>query len=792
MSRKENESTQSQNIRALQAYEVLAESDLKDLSSHTYFLRHKKTGARIALLSNEDDNKVFSIGFKTPAMDSTGVAHILEHSVLCGSKEFPIKDPFIELVKGSLNTFLNAMTYPDKTVYPVASCNDKDFQNLMHVYLDAVFYPNIYENPAIFAQEGWHYELDTPEGELGINGVVYSEMKGAFSSPDDVLERQIMNQLYPSIAYGYESGGDPEEIPSLTYENFLQFHRKYYHPSNSYIYLYGDMDMAEKLLFLDEHYLNDFDELAVDSEIGIQVPFKEPKRVVKEYPIGDGEKEEESGYLSVSYSIADSLDREKYLAFQILDYAICAAPGTALKKALTEAGIGQEIDSHYENGIQQPYFTIIAKNADLQKEAQFLSIIDQELRKMIDEGIDRKALMAGINYYEFRYREAEFGPYPKGLMYGLQMLDSWLYDDARPFLHLEQMEIFATLRQKADQGYFESLLQEYLLNNPHKAVVILKPMKGLGAKMEKELMERLASIKEAMSEQDLQKIQEDAKVLKAFQEKEETQEDMEKIPVLSRADLRKDAVKTINEEYDFAGVKLLLHEVDTNGIAYVKLIFRMDHVSAELFPYVGLLKGCLGMVDTAQYGYGDLFSEVYTVTGGITPAISVYSDVKDPDTCTCVFMIVAKVLYQNLAQALNLIQEMILTGKYQDTKRLYEIVAEGKSHCQSQMISAGHMIASSRALSYGSKEAALNGVLSGLPFYRLICDIEQNFETCKEDIAQKMFALSKEIFCAKNLMIDFTGEGTVIRNAEADFKRLCDQLYEGSHEGTSFVPQLVD
>ncbi|MBQ6695325.1 MAG: insulinase family protein, partial [Lachnospiraceae bacterium] len=306
-------------IENLAAYEVVEKRNLEDLNSVGYLLKHKKTGARVALISNEDDNKVFYIGFRTPPKDATGVPHILEHSVLCGSKEFPIKDPFVELVKGSLNTFLNAMTYPDKTVYPVASCNDKDFQNLMHVYLDAVFYPNIYKTDKIFKQEGWHYDLQSPEDELTINGVVYNEMKGAYSSPDDLFSRATMQALFPDTTYGADSGGEPEAIPQLTYEKFLEFHQTYYHPSNSYIYLYGNMDMVEKLEFLDEKYLSHFEYLEVDSEIEWQEAFSETRRIVEEIPISEEEKEEECAYLSLNASIGNSLDKELYVAFQILD-----------------------------------------------------------------------------------------------------------------------------------------------------------------------------------------------------------------------------------------------------------------------------------------------------------------------------------------------------------------------------------------------------------------------------------------------------------------------------------------
>ena len=403
-------------IESLSTYEVVERKTLEDLNSEGYILKHKKTGAKVALISNEDDNKVFYIGFRTPPKDSTGVAHIMEHSVLCGSKEFPIKDPFVELVKGSLNTFLNAMTYPDKTVYPVASCNDKDFQNLMHVYLDAVFYPNVYKTDKIFKQEGWHYDMQSPEDELTINGVVYNEMKGAFSSPDDVMARAQMEGLYPDTTYGVESGGDPDVIPQLTYENFLAFHQKYYHPSNSYIYLYGNMDMAEKLQFIDEKYLSHFDEITVDSEVPLQKPFEETRRVVREFSISESEKEEESAYLSLNATIGDSLDKELYVAFQIIDYALCSAPGAPLKQALVDKAVGKDVYSMYESTMRQPFFSIVAKDTSMDKEETFLSTVQEELERIVKGGFDKTALLAGINYFEVKYREADFGSYPKGLM----------------------------------------------------------------------------------------------------------------------------------------------------------------------------------------------------------------------------------------------------------------------------------------------------------------------------------------------------------------------------------------
>ena len=707
-------------IEDLKAYEIIEKRRIDDLNSESYILRHRKSGARVALLSNDDENKVFYIGFRTPPKDSTGVPHIIEHTVLCGSKEFPVKDPFVELVKGSLNTFLNAMTYSDKTVYPIASCNDKDFQNLMHVYLDAVFYPNIYKNENIFLQEGWHYEMESPEDELTINGVVYNEMKGAFSSPDDVFERELMNSLYPDTSYGVESGGDPDVIPELTYEEFLNFHRKYYHPSNSYIYLYGNMDMAEKLAFIDEHYLSVYEEQKVDSELKPQPAFEKVNRVVKDYPISEDEEETANTYLSWNVSVGDSLDRDLYVAFQILDYALCSAPGAPLKQALIDQGIGKDVYSIYENGILQPYFSVVAKNAESSQEEAFLNTTQSVLTQLAEKGLDKKALLAGINYYEFKYREADFGSYPKGLMYGLQILDSWLYDDTKPFIHVEANDTFAGMRQKAENGYFEQLIKDYLLGNPHCSVVVLNPKKGMTAENERKFKEKMAQIKASLSQEEIQEIIEKAQALTEYQETEDPKEDLEKIPLLTRADMKKEAAGFINEETALRDTKVLYHDLFTNGIGYLRLIFKLDQIPESHFPYVGILKSCLGLLNTEHFGYSDLFNEMNIVTGGMAAVNNVYGRIEDLDRYTVTLELKTKVLYENIARAVELMEEVILTSDFTDTKRIHEILAEGQSRMQAQMTYSGHNVAAGRALSYGSASGVVSEMLGGVPLYRLI------------------------------------------------------------------------
>lgn len=768
----------------LTAYEIIDQKEIADLRSRGILLRHKKSGARVALLENDDENKVFYIGFRTPPCDSTGVAHILEHSVLEGSRDFPVKDPFIELVKGSLNTFLNAMTYPDKTLYPVASCNDKDFANLMHVYMDAVFYPAIYKEPRIFYQEGWHYELADKSDELTINGVVYNEMKGAFSSPDDVLEREIINSLYPDTAYANESGGDPDSIPDLTYEQFLDFHRKFYHPSNSYIYLYGNMDMAERLAWMDEKYLSHFDKAEVDSKIGLQEPFLKPVEVRKEYPVTESEPLLHNTYLSCNIAAGDVLDREEYIAFQVLDYALCSAQGAPLKQALLDAGIGEDVYSSYDNGTRQPYFSIVAKNADEEQKEEFIRIIEETLRKLCEEGLDKKTLLASLNYYEFKYREADFGSWPAGLMYGLQVMDSWLYDERAPFIHIEAGDTYHALRQKADSRYFEELIEKKLLKNAHRSVLVLAPVRGLTEKKDRELAEKLRAYKESLTKDELEHIILQTRDLEAFQEEEDKPENLAKIPLLGREDIRREVEPVILEERQMGDVKVLYHDIPTNGISYFRLLFDCRQVPGELFPYLGILKAVIGLVDTKNYSYRELFTQTDLLTGGLTPVTNIYTNAKNLSENRITFELKGKAFHENLKDAMELAEEMLLRSDFSDTKRLAEILAELKSHMQSSMISAGHSLASGRALSYISKTAAIQEVINGMDFYRLVDGLVKNWEEEKLGLAEKLNGLCHSIFRPENMMLDFTAKEerqyeAFLGMADAFSKKLFDDPVAG-------------
>ena len=774
------------NVENLETYELIEKRQIEELGSIAYLLKHKKSGARIALLSNDDDNKVFHIGFRTPPQDSTGLPHILEHSVLCGSKKFPVKDPFVELAKGSLNTFLNAMTYSDKTVYPVASCNDADFQNLMDVYLDAVFHPNIYEKEEIFCQEGWHYELETPEGELSLNGVVYNEMKGAFSSPEDVLDREIMAALFPDTAYGNESGGDPDVIPDLTWEHFLAFHKKYYHPSNSYIYLYGDMDMAEKLQWLDEAYLKEYDQIEIDSEIPIQKSFDAMKEAVLEYPISDAEEERDNTYLSYNKVIGTSLDAELYLAFQVIEYALLAAPGAPLKQAILDAKIGKDVMSSYDNGILQPTFSIITKNANTDQKDAFVTLITQTLENLVHKGLDKKALEAGLNYYEFRYREADFGNYPKGLMYGLQAFDSWLYDENKPFIHLEALTTFASLKKRVDTDYYEKLIQEYLLDNQHGAIVVVEPKKGLSQKKEEALRKKLEEYKATLTREECEKLVEFTAHLREYQEEESEQEDLEKIPVLKLEDIDRGVRPFKNEEMTIADSTVIYHEYNTNGIVYLDMAFDISEIPQELLPYVSILKNVLGYIDTENYSFGELFNEINRKSGGINSSLGLYAketEASDEKTLLT-YELRTKALGEQLPFVFSMVEEILTKSKLDDEKRLYEILAQMKSRLQMALPSHGHSTAVTRAMSYFSESSDFSDRTGGISFYRMIEKLEGNFAEEKEHLIQKLREACTYIFCPENLLVSVTCERKDLEYLEASLRVLqsCLKTVEKNHE----------
>ena len=759
-------------IHDLAEYEILDEHRVEDVQSDGFILRHKKSGARIAILSNNDDNKVFYIGFRTPPEDETGVPHIIEHTTLCGSKKFPVKDPFIELAKGSLNTFLNAMTYPDKTVYPVASCNDQDFKNLMDVYLDAVFNPNITKYEEIFKQEGWHYELTGKDDELKINGVVYNEMKGAYSSPDEVLSSQIYRSLFPDNTYSKDSGGNPEYIPKLTYEAYLDFYHKYYHPSNSYIYLYGDMDVVERLEWLDKEYLSLYDYKKVNSEINKQPAFDEIKNVEAQYSITMDDSQENKTYLSYNRVVGDTLDEMLYQAFDVLDYALVSSPGAPVKQALIDAGIGDDVYGSYDAGILQPIFSFVAKNANASQADEFESIIENTLKEVVKTGINKEALLAGINSSEFKFREADFGQFPKGLLFGLNCLDSWLFDDMKPFIHLECLGTFAKLRKAVDTDYFEKLIQEYLLDNTHGSSVTVKPKRGLGNEREEALAKELSDYKASLSDEEIKKLIEDTEHLKKYQEEPSSDEDLRKLPMLTRADMKKNAMPFSNIEDELLDVKVVRHDIESNGIDYISFLFDAGDFAQSELGYLGFFTNALGLVSTEKYSYTDLANATNIYTGGISTGTASHPDIKDRNNFVFKFEVKLKVLEKNLDKALELMEQMLLSSDFTDTKRLGELVAQIKARLQANLSSSGHLVAAMRSMSSFSRYALYQDELKGVAFYRSICRIEKELSESPKSVSDKLAAIAKKLFARNRMLISFTGNNEAYGNAKPSLEKV--------------------
>ena len=774
----------------IKAYRLIEHHYSEDLKSEAYLFEHIKSGARVSILENDDENKVFYIAFRTPPKDSTGVAHILEHSVLCGSEKYPLKDPFVELVKGSLNTFLNAMTYPDKTVYPVASCNDQDFKNLMSVYMDAVLKPNIYKEEKIFRQEGRHYETDE-EGNLIINGVVYNEMKGAFSSPDDVLSRETFSSLYPDITYGVESGGDPKNIPDLTYEAFLDFHRRYYHPVNSYIYLYGNADMEERLDWLDKEYLDKYERIDIASEVGVQKAFDKPVYINKPYPITDDESDEKQTYLSYNAVVGDVMDPELYIAFQMIDYALVGAEGTPLRKALLDAGIGTEINSQYENGIYQPYYSIVAKNADESDLKEFESIISEVLDRVYKEGFDENALLACVNSLEFRFREGDTGTYPKGLLYGLKAMDSWLYDKDKPFIHLESLGVYSKLRELISTSYYRELVKKYLIDNTHKTILVLKPEKGLTAKNEAELAAKLAAYKASITEAEFEEIKTKAAQLKEYQDKEDSEEAKKCLPCLKRSDIAAKVQPSYNEETEIDGIKTLFHEVETNGILYFNMLFDIEGIPEEYLPYVGLLKVVLGSVDTENYSYEQLGYEIDKRTGNISQMTMAAIPGWKVENYRFFFGTNMSVLSSQTDAGLELIEEILFKSRLDDTQRIGQTIAECRSRTAGFMMNSGHTVASARALSYLTEYSCMREEMSGLKLFRFLEEAEADFEKKKDEIVKKLKETLKFILRKDNLMLDVTGSRKELESLKGKMGRMLKNLNDKPAEFKKFSKKPV-
>ena len=597
-------------------------------------------------------------------------------------------------------------------------------------------------------------------------------MKGAYSSPDEVLSSQIYRSLFPDNTYSKDSGGNPEYIPKLTYEAYLDFYHKYYHPSNSYIYLYGDMDVVERLVWLDKEYLSLYDYKKVNSEINKQPAFDKIKNVEAQYSITMDDSQENKTYLSYNRVVGDSLDEMLYQAFDVLDYALVSSPGAPVKQALIDAGIGDDVYGSYDAGILQPVFSFVAKNANASQADEFESIIENTLKEVVKTGINKEALLAGINSSEFKFREADFGQFPKGLLFGLNCLDSWLFDDMKPFIHLECLGTFAKLRKAVDTDYFEKLIQEYLLDNTHGSSVTVKPKRGLGNEREEALAKELSDYKASLSDEEIKKLIEDTEHLKKYQEEPSSDEDLRKLPMLTRADMKKNAMPFSNIEDELLDVKVVRHDIESNGIDYISFLFDAGDFAQSELGYLGFFTNALGLVNTEKYSYTDLANATNIYTGGISTGTASHPDIKDRNNFVFKFEVKLKVLEKNLDKALELMEQMLLTSDFTDTKRLGELVAQIKARLQANLSSSGHLVAAMRSMSSFSRYALYQDELKGIAFYRSICRIEKELSESPKSVSDKLAAIAKKLFARNRMLISFTGNNEAYGNAKPSLEKV--------------------
>ena len=761
------------------AYEYIRDDRIAELDSQAILLRHKKSGARVFLLKNDDENKVFAVGFRTPPPDSTGLPHILEHSVLCGSERFPLKDPFMELAKSSLQTFLNAMTFSDKTLYPVASCNDQDFCNLMEVYMDAVFHPFIYKHEEIFMQEGWHYELDDENESLCVNGVVFNEMKGAYSSPDDILARQAEAELYPDTAYANDSGGNPEYIPDLTYEKFIDFHSCYYHPSNSYIYLYGDVDMRERLEWIDHEYLSNYERKDVDSVLQKQEAFSEPRKHVIEYPITEEESPEGKTWLSSHWSVGEILDPILYRAFEVLDYVLLSSSGAILKKALREAGIGKDIFGGYHNETLQPYFSLVAKDTDPDMQDKFRQVVQDTLTGLAENGIDEKYLLAGINSIEFNCRAADYGMYPKGLVYAFMSFDSWLYDDMDPFTHLRYEDTLRFLKENVKTGYFEGLIRTWLIDNPHRADITLKPVPGLIEKREAAMASKLKAYRSSLSIEEMKELSDKLEKFSIYQSTPSTPEEIATLPTLKLSDISEDITPLSTEREEVEGCPFLIHRTFAGGISYVHLMFNMKDIEPELLPLSGLLRSLLCYVDTKVRDYSDLSNEISIHTGGMGNSVATFESSSESGSFTAWFDMSVRVLDSSVPEAFRLISEILTQSLFTDKEHLFDLIQELRSRYEMVLSDSGHMTVSGRARSYANGTAWFSEQVGGIDFFNYLEDRSSD-ETGLEKLGDDLSRLLKRLVDADKLTVDITAGDEGIEAVRSEVSRFIAAIKNGS------------
>lgn len=742
-------------------FEVTGIEELRELSGYAYVLRHKPSGGRLMWLACADTNRSFAIGFKTPPADDTGVFHILEHSVLCGSERFPVKEPFVTLLKTSMQTFLNAMTFPDKTVYPVSSTNVTDFENLMDVYLDAVLHPAIYERPRIFEQEGWHLELEGPDAPLTYNGVVLNEMKGATSDPDDVLFSEVSRALFPDTAYRFESGGNPRAIPMLSYEGFLDNHRRHYNLANSYTILYGDLDIERELAFIGARFATVEQRTDKDpNPLELQAPVAAPTRRIEMATAP------ENASVALAYVIGSSSQRERVLACDVLLDALCGSNEAPLKRRVLDAGLGDDFSAMLLDSSLQPQVMLILKGARAGAAEKFRALVEDTCAELAN-GIPTDKLRASLAQAEFNLREGEFG-IADGVAYSITALTSWLYDDDDPVSYLHYEDEIAHMKDGLTDGYFERLLRELVSENPHSALVDLVPVaEGDSAEEAAEL----ARIREGMSAADLQQVMDEMAALRAEQERADAPEDIAKLPRLSVADID-DAAPEPAYAREQAGLPYLAHEIDTHGIAYAYHYFDLNGIAFDELPYAGILTSLLGKLDTAVHTASELDTLVEENLGMLSFFTETYTPDDDTASIRPLLVVSASALAEKIDALAELPREVWGTTLFSDTERIRAILQQRRIGQEQVYLNSGHSAALGRALTYFSRGALVADMLGGVSSYLFLKDLLASWDERKDALCEKLASLIGRIFRTDTAIISFTGSSEM----RARFQELAGTL----------------
>ncbi len=772
--------------QAKHGFELVQSHEIKELGTVYNRYRHVKSGADLIHMACDDTNKAFNIAFKTIPEDDTGCPHIMEHSVLNGSKNYPAKGTFMELIKGSLNTFINAMTSSDWTSYPVASTNDQDFINLMRVYLDAVLHPRIYEEPKILDQEGWHYELFEEGGKINYRGVVYNEMKGAFSSIDGIMGRMCQHAQFPDTPYGFESGGDPDAIPQLTHEKFKAFHKKYYHPSNSMIWLYGDMDIDSTLKIIDEEYLSDFDDPGVKLEYPYQKPFEKAQKLYLEYPLSDDKSPEGQYYLALCYSFGKITDPYLSGSLSILGELLMYTPASPLKAVIRKSGLCKDSQIMMQADILQPSLNIICKQVKKEDLDTLAKLIRDEMKRIVEEGFDKKLIEAIINSKEFFLREAQMQGFPKGLFYNLQSLGHWNHG-GDPLEQLCFEKSLAHLRKGITEPYFENLLKQVCVENQHHTEIHFEPRPGLIAQQEAAIRKELDDYQKTLSHEEIKEMIKFNQELKAWQEEPDTEEDLMKIPLLSLDDVDPQAASSPTVVENLKSHTLLSHPIQTNGIVYLKLYFDMSHAAAEDLPWVSLYTQLLGQIDTQNHGYADLGNEIRNHTGGIMLSLDILNSYQTPDEILPKLILKGKAVSEKTPQLMDLMAEYATRPIFEDQSRIKSLIREIKAGIEEMVISRGVGVAINRMFRPFSQLHALKDRIGGLDYLGFLTELEENLDNDIDKIIGELKWVQDHFFSLQGLIVSLTANEELIPSMSEQLKRLYAQLSEESYQPAELV-----